>query len=96
MPGAARAYNTFSVSTLGIPVSGIGAVIDGVITVAEVSIVPVSIAVFVAGALVWVLSPGKEDLRTKGKDLMIGALVGVGVVYGARGILNTVLYFIYG
>ena len=96
LPGSALAQRTFTVSTFGLGFATIGDLIDGMISVAEISIVPVCIAIFVTGALFYILGGAREELKTRGRDMMIGSLIGVGVVFGARAILNMVLFFLYG
>ncbi len=60
------------------------------------TILAVSTAAFIYGAFRFAASGGNENLRSTGKGIMIGALIGVGLVIGAQGIFNTVLYFLYG
>lgn len=55
----------------------------------------VCITVFMLGTFYMVFSRGKEDLLQKGKDLMIGAGVGLAVILGAYGIIRTFFYIIY-
>lgn len=55
----------------------------------------VCITVFMLGAFYMVFSRGKEDLLQKGKDLMIGAVVGLAVILGAYGIIRTFFYVLY-
>lgn len=58
----------------------------------SVSISTVASVMFLAGALMLVLSGAKEDYKQKGKDLMLGSLLALGVVLGAYAIWNTVIY----
>jgi hypothetical protein len=60
------------------------------------SITAIGSAMFVVGAFMIILSGVKEDMKQRGKDLMIGSLLGVGVVLGAYAILRTVAFFIAG
>lgn len=55
----------------------------------------VCIAVFILGAFYMVFSRGKEDLLQKGKDLMIGAMIGLAVILGAYAIIRTFFYVLY-
>lgn len=55
----------------------------------------VCITVFMLGAFYMAFSRGKEDLLQKGKDLMIGAVVGLAVILGAYGIIRTFFYVLY-
>ena len=56
----------------------------------------VSSAIFVYGALLYVLSAFKDENKNSGKSYMVGAIIGLAIVIGARAILNLVLMFIYG
>ena len=60
------------------------------------SIFAVAGAVFILGAFFLTLGFVKEEYRTQGKDMMITALIGMGVVILALIILNSVVYFVYG
>ncbi len=73
-----------------------GDVVGNITDLLTGSIVAVGIAMFLVGALLYTISGEKEDRKNQGKDFMIGALIGVGIVVSARAILNLVLYFIYG
>lgn len=55
----------------------------------------VSAAIFVYGAFLYVASAFKEDQKNNGKEFMIGALIGLGIVLCAKVILNITLAFIY-
>ncbi len=70
--------------------------IDNLVTVLQFTVIPVATAIFAVGALLYVLGADKEETKNKGKDFMIGSLIGVAIVLGARAILNLTLYFIYG
>ena len=59
------------------------------------TIVTVCIAMFLMGAFMLVISRGKQDQVDRGKNFMIGSLIGLGIVLGSYGILRTVLYIIY-
>ncbi len=56
----------------------------------------VATAIFTIGAFFMAFSAGDEEKKSLGKSLMIGALIGTAIVYGATGIFNTVLYIAYG
>ena len=56
----------------------------------------VSSAIFVYGALLYVLSAFKDENKNNGKSYMTGAIIGLAIVIGAKAILNLVLMFIYG
>ena len=46
---------------------------------------------FVAGGLMWMLSAGNPELVTRGKQTIIGAVIGLVVVFTSY----TIIYFIY-
>ena len=50
---------------------------------------------FLIGAFMMVISRGKEDQVSKGKDLMIQSLIGMAVVGGAYGLIRTIFWLIY-
>ena len=54
----------------------------------------VAVTMFVVGALLVTLSGVKEDLRQKGKDLMIGSVLSLAIVLGAYALLRMVEYFL--
>jgi len=54
------------------------------------------VAVFVTGAFLFTISAGDEKYKSRGKDLMTGALWALGIVLGAQAILRTASYFIWG
>ncbi len=64
------------------------------ITFLAATITTVASVMFLIGAFMIVLSGAKEDYKQKGKDLMIGSLMGIAVVLGAYAIWRTVLYII--
>ncbi|HVW66958.1 MAG TPA: hypothetical protein VHA78_04500 [Candidatus Peribacteraceae bacterium] len=69
-------------------------IITRIITFLAGSVVIIAGAMFLVGAFMIVLSGAKEDYKQKGKDLMIGSLIGMGVVLGAYAILRTVSFFL--
>lgn len=79
-----------SAGTLDIPT-----IVGNVISVGLNSIGYLCTAIFIAGALLFTISAGDEQRKSLGKDLMIGAVIGIAVVAGARGILNLVYFFLY-
>lgn len=74
----------------------IGLIVGNVISVAEYTITAVCSAIFIAGAFFFTVSAGDEQRKSLGKDLMVGAVIGIAVVMGARGILNMAYFFLYG
>lgn len=52
-------------------------------------------AIFLVGTLFVVLSRGKDDQVQKGKDLMIGSLIGLAVIIAAYAIVGTTFHFLY-
>lgn len=71
-------------------------ILQRIITFLATSITAIGGAMFLVGAFMIILSGAKEDYKQKGKDLMIGSLLGVGVVLGAYAILRTVAFFLAG
>lgn len=59
------------------------------------SIVFVSIALFVIGALLLVISRGEGGNFDKGKGLMIGAVLGLAVTLGAAAIIRAVYHVLF-
>ena len=69
---------------------------SNIIKVLMSSIVNICIAVFITGALLYVIgSFGKEDLKSNGKNMMIGALIGLIIVQLGRAIVHITLLFLY-
>jgi hypothetical protein len=73
----------------------IDTVIERIISLLVNSIVPVCVAIFLYGVLVYTFSVIHEESRSKGKSIMIGALIGVALGSGAEAILNFVLYILF-
>ena len=53
-------------------------------------------AIFIAGAFFFAISAGDEQRKSLGKDLMVGAVIGLIIVVGAKAIVNLTFNFIYG
>lgn len=70
--------------------------VAGIVNVLVQSIMPISAAVFITGALLYAGSFGKDNIKTLGKGMMIGSIVGLGMVLLSRGIMHLTLYFLYG
>ncbi len=66
-----------------------------IITFLAATAVIVCTAIFIAGAVCWTASGGKESGVQKGRDLMVGAILGLVTVLSSYAILRTVFYFIY-
>lgn len=58
------------------------------------TITVIATAMFLVGAFMVVLAGAKEDYKQRGKDLMIGSLLSVGVVLGAYALYRTVAAFL--
>jgi len=56
---------------------------------------PIIIAVFLYGAFLTVTGAGKEDLSKRGKSIMIGAAIGLGIIMGSYAMMRMVYYVIY-
>ena len=96
IPETVQAYNTapFPI-VIGTPNLTPQTVLQNVVTFLLRMGVFVCITVFMLGAFYMVFSRGKEDLLQKGKDLMIGAVIGLAVILGAYGIIRTFFYVLY-
>lgn len=92
----AQASTTLTVSTFALGDVEWKDIVKSVLEVATVTIYSVATVTFVAGAGFMIISGGDEGRRSKGKSMMIGAVIAVAVVLGAKGILNTIMFFIYG
>lgn len=96
LPVQAVAQTTLTVSTFGFGNLTFDQIIQNILTVLQGSIFAVCVGTFIVGAFFFVIYYGNEEQKTRGKNLMIGSLVGIAVVTGAKAIMNLVLYFIYG
>lgn len=54
----------------------------------------IALTMFIVGAFMLTLSGVKEDLRERGKDMMIGSVISMAVVAGAYAILRTIDFFL--
>lgn len=73
-----------------------GTMLNNIISVLYSSILAVTAAVFITGAFMYILgSFGKEDLKSSGKGMMIGSLIGMAIVLFAKLIVGLTLYFMY-
>jgi hypothetical protein len=69
---------------------------NNILSVLYSSILAVTAAVFITGAFMYIIgSFGKEDLKSNGKSMMIGSLVGMSIVLFAKFIVGLTLYFMY-
>lgn len=73
-----------------------GDIIANVIQTLGITIFSVSAAAFLLGALMYTSGFISEENKSKGKGLMIGALIGMAVVVSAVAIFNTAYFFVYG
>jgi hypothetical protein len=62
---------------------------------AAASVVSITSVLFLIGASYLVASHGDSNMVDKGKKIMIGSLIGMGIVLGAYGILRTLFAIIY-
>lgn len=69
-------------------------IIQNVIDFLAASITTIATVMFLVGAFMIVLAGAKEDFKEKGKDLMVGSIVSIGVVLGAYAIYRTVASFL--
>ncbi len=56
----------------------------------------ITLAVFLVGAFIMVISGGEEKFMSKGKSVMKGALIGYAFVLASWMIISTVVFFIAG
>lgn len=77
-------------ATLSIP-----QIVWNILTVMLGSITAVCVTVFIAGAFFYAISAGDDQRKNLGKELMIGAVIGIGIIAGARGILEMAYFFLY-
>ncbi len=69
-------------------------VTGNIITFLAESIGFVAVAMFIVGALMIVLAGVKEENKQKGKDLMLGSVLSMGVVLGAYALLRVIDFFL--
>ena len=91
----ATAHATLTVSTLYAGGISWTEIINNVILTLGYSIFTVSAAAFMLGALMYTTGFVSEENKSKGKNLMIGALVGMAVVLSAKAIFNAAYFFVY-
>ncbi|MCF7844321.1 MAG: hypothetical protein K9M03_00645 [Kiritimatiellales bacterium] len=53
-------------------------------------------AIFVVGTFFYIISLGDDQRKGYGKGMMIGSIIGAIIIASAKGIMNTVLFFVYG
>lgn len=68
----------------------------GIMNFLATMITSVAALVFLIGAFMFVLSRGKEDWISRGKEMMFGAIAGMAVVLCSYGILRTMYFFLFG
>lgn len=73
----------------------IGDVLFNIITVLQTAIGYVCGGLFFIGAYLY-MTAGSVDDGALGKKIMKGSLMGLFIVLGAKGIMGTILYFVYG
>ena len=73
-----------------------GQVINSLINTLGVTIFTVSAAAFMIGALMYTAGFINEENKSKGKQLMIGALLGMAIVLSAKALFNAAFFFVYG
>ena len=93
-PGDGETFLT--VSGFGFGDREFGDIVNNVLFVLQGAIVVVCTCIFIVGGLVFAISGGNEDKKSRGKDLMFGSLIGMGIVLAAKGIMNMVYFFVYG
>ncbi len=71
-------------------------ILGNVLGTLGMTIFSVAAAAFLIGALMYTAGFINEENKSKGKQLMIGALYGMAVVLAAKAIFNTAYFFVYG
>lgn len=56
---------------------------------------PVLFVLFLYGAFLMIGGAGKEDWAKRGKSVMVGTLIGMGIIIGSYGIMRMLYYVIY-
>jgi len=93
---AQQPFGSFTVTTWGYGDRTWDAILMNVVTMLRGTITIASVALFVTGALMFTISAGAEDRKSKGKNMMIGSLIALATVWGAQAILKTIAYFVWG
>lgn len=70
-------------------------IVGNAIEMLALTIIAFTTILFLAGAFMMVISRGKDDLLSKGKDLMIQSLIGMAVVGAAYALIRTLFWLIY-
>lgn len=71
-------------------------IITNIVGTLAMSIGFVGGAAFLIGALMYVSGFISEENKSKGKNIMIGSLLGIAIGLSAQVILNSVLFYLYG
>jgi len=93
---SAAGIDSFNVSEYSYGDTSWTAMFESILKVLVASAPVVAGTVFIAGAFFFAISSGKEDMASRGKSLMIDALVGYAVVVAALGIVKVTAYMIWG
>lgn len=93
---AAAQTRTLTVSSLYAGNLTWGQAISSLIGTLGITIFSVSAAAFMIGALMYTAGFINEENKSKGKQLMIGAIFGMAIVLSAKAIFNTAFFFVYG
>ena len=70
-------------------------VVGNVVEMLALTAIIFTTVLFLIGAFMMILSRGKDDQLSKGKDLMIQSLIGLAVVGGAYALIRTLFWLIY-
>lgn len=90
------AFGSFTVSSWGYGNRTWQSILASIIFMLTNTITIAAVAVFVTGAFLFTISAGDENRKSKGKNMMIGSLWAVAIVWGSVAIMKTVSYFIWG
>lgn len=93
LPVAAFAYDPHLYVNIGTN-RNFWQIMGSIISFLAGAIVAFAVAMFSVGALMITATGAKEDLKEKGKNLMVGAAVSIVIVLGAYSIFRTVNCFL--
>lgn len=89
-------YEPQVVNTPGPDPVGFGVLMTTIVNFVAGSAIFICTSLFLIGAIWMVAGAGKEDQRSKGKDIMIDSLKGLAIILGSYGILRSVLFLVSG
>jgi hypothetical protein len=91
-------WQVHAARTLGVNIGtalNVEQILTNIINYMAGAIIFVAAVAFAVGAFYITFSRGEPDLVKRGKDMIIGSVIGMAVVLGSFAILRTVFFFIY-